>query len=584
MPSLKNLFILIIFVFIIKTVVCAQEENLFTPSELKWINRNKDSLQFVPECFFPPLVYKDSTGIIKGLSIDYLKEVERLSGIRFKMQECQDLFEILSLAQLHNIDLISSLKQNPRRSLYLDFSHSYIEIPVMIVSNERRLSKLSFSKLDKYKLAIPKGYAINDFLKDNFPHYQIEDVSNDWEALGKLLSNEVDLIILDLATISYLNNKLDIKGVYAVGMVPLNYNLSFACPKNQDTLVMVINKCLSAIPTETKNAIYNKWINFDSDRFWLNRKIFNWVVWSGFSFILLILIILLWNYILQKRVNAKTSDLSHELKLRLKAEIDLIEQNKKYIEVNNELSNMNCSLEEAIEKSKESDRLKTVFLENISHEIRTPLNGILGFTSLLKKEKNNPSKIDVYRQIIQKSGRQLLLIVNNLMDLSKIETGQLDVDCEKVDLKLVLDEVYYVNLPLAKKKNVKLEYVVPSREQAQVITDRLKVIQILNNLVNNALKFTEVGYVKFGIDNNNDLCKFYVKDTGKGISEDFRKRIFDRFSQSETNIPEKHGGAGLGLSISRGLSELLGGDLWFESVENKGTIFHFNISSDLKST
>jgi PAS domain S-box-containing protein len=240
------------------------------------------------------------------------------------------------------------------------------------------------------------------------------------------------------------------------------------------------------------------------------------------------------------------------------------------------------------EKAEEADTLKSAFLANMSHEIRTPMNGILGFSDLLKSDEISDNERNSYIDIIQQSGKQLLNIINDILDISKIEVGQIQINEEDCSINDMLDEMVGLFKPeIIDKKKLKLEvHKDLTDKESIVLTDGVRVRQILTNLVNNALKFTIRGYIEFGYlhipasdptDKTNHYLQFYVKDTGIGIPNSKREIIFDRFRQSDESHTRKFGGTGLGLAISKGFVELLGGKIWHESVEKMGSIFYFTI-------
>ncbi|MFN8255110.1 MAG: PAS domain S-box protein [Bacteroidales bacterium] len=240
------------------------------------------------------------------------------------------------------------------------------------------------------------------------------------------------------------------------------------------------------------------------------------------------------------------------------------------------------------EKAEEADTLKSAFLANMSHEIRTPMNGILGFSDLLKSEEISDAERNSYIDIIQQSGKQLLNIINDILDISKIEVGQIQINEEDCSVNDLLDELMGLFKPeIVDKKKLKLElHKDLSNTDSILITDGVRLRQILTNLINNAIKFTSKGYIEFGYimipaDSPDEQIKhylqFYVKDTGIGIPNSKREIIFDRFRQSDESHTRKFGGTGLGLAISKGFVELLGGQIWHESIEKSGSTFYFTI-------
>jgi PAS domain S-box-containing protein len=225
-------------------------------------------------------------------------------------------------------------------------------------------------------------------------------------------------------------------------------------------------------------------------------------------------------------------------------------------------------------KAEENERLKSVFLQNMSHEIRTPMNGILGFLDLLKEPDLSDEQKDKYIAIVEKSGQRLLRTINDIIEISRIESGQIEVKQEEMNLEefmLYLRDFFSRN---ASEKGIKLileEYV--SGSNARIVTDRNKLESILTNLINNAVKFTSKGSITIGNRLRNGSIEFWVKDTGMGIPLDRQHAIFDRFVQADLNITRPHEGSGLGLAITKAYAEMLGGGITLESVSGEGSAF-----------
>ena len=243
-----------------------------------------------------------------------------------------------------------------------------------------------------------------------------------------------------------------------------------------------------------------------------------------------------------------------------------------------ERKQLEIDLNIAKEKAEESDRLKSAFLANMSHEIRTPMNGILGFAELLKEPNLKGKKQRKYIKIIEKSGLRMLNIINDIINISKIESGQMEVHLQKSNINEQLEYIYTFFIPEAEKKGIQLSYkhTLPSNE-AFITTDREKVFAILTNLVKNAINHTEKGSVEFGYMIKDDFLEFYVKDTGIGVPKDRQEAIFERFIQADIANKMALQGAGLGLSISKAYVEILGGSIRLKSEEGEGTVFYFTL-------
>ena len=232
----------------------------------------------------------------------------------------------------------------------------------------------------------------------------------------------------------------------------------------------------------------------------------------------------------------------------------------------------------AKEKAEESDRLKTAFLHNVSHEIRTPMNAIIGFSALLNEPDTPESDRHQFIDIIFQSGSQLLSIINDIVDLANIESGQVKLNIKEMNLNsslMILDEQFgYKEKPDI--ISINLDTGLPD-EQAMILTDSTKLIQILSNLINNAFKFTREGRIDFGYALKDGSLEFFVKDTGIGIPPEHHEKIFERFFQVDNLVSRKFGGTGLGLSICKAYVELLGGKIWLTSNPGKGSDFRFTI-------
>ena len=246
------------------------------------------------------------------------------------------------------------------------------------------------------------------------------------------------------------------------------------------------------------------------------------------------------------------------------------------------LYKQNIELQVAKEKAEESDRLKSAFLANISHEIRTPMNGILGFADFLRNPDLTEDKKLQYIDIINSSSRQLLGIITDIIEISKIETNLITIMKSKTNINSIIDLVYSnLKLAIPPVKNIRL---LTSKtlfdEDCEIITDEVKLQQVITNLVENAIKYTDDGDVEIGyrVEINTGELLFFVKDTGIGIDKANHKVIFDRFRRVEmTQATELRGGTGLGLAISKAYVELLGGRIWVESEIVKGSIFYFTL-------
>jgi len=272
----------------------------------------------------------------------------------------------------------------------------------------------------------------------------------------------------------------------------------------------------------------------------------------------------------------------HSLKIQI-AEYRIL--NSQYLKLNKELKEsleqiqiMNTELFISKNKAEESDKLKSAFLANMSHEIRTPLNGILGFSNLLNEPDLTKENKEEYIEIINSNGQQLLTIINDILDISKIEAGQILISIEAVNINELMNGLLYQFRNQAEFKNLVLTLNPDNLEEKIVAyTDAYRLRQVFYNLLSNAIKFTPEGNVEFGLIQKGSLMEFYVKDSGIGIATNDQSIIFAPFRKVENALTVTYGGTGLGLPISKALVEKLGGTITVISEPGKGSTFIFTI-------
>ena len=274
------------------------------------------------------------------------------------------------------------------------------------------------------------------------------------------------------------------------------------------------------------------------------------------------------NVHLEEEVKSRTSELE-ETNKQLQHQID---KQKEY----------EVSLQKSREDALRSDSLKSAFLNNLSHEIRTPLNSI-GFSSLLTNPKIKPEKIKRYTGLINSCGKELVYIIDQLVEISRIQTGAIEVTKSYImvnDLLFEMQELTLEKIRELNKEDITFAIKNPFYDKnLRIYNDLIKIKNIFFNLIDNAVKFTESGKIEIGVDmGENNSIVFCVIDTGIGISEKDKEILFEQFTQVDSGFSRRYGGLGIGLSISKTYSEVLGGRLWFDSKENEGSVFYFAVS------
>ncbi|MBN2778656.1 MAG: HAMP domain-containing histidine kinase [Bacteroidales bacterium] len=271
------------------------------------------------------------------------------------------------------------------------------------------------------------------------------------------------------------------------------------------------------------------------------------------------------------------SHLTKNIKQARKNEKKLFESNQKLQEQLIKNEEINKELSEALEKANESSRLKTEFLHNMSHEVRTPLNGIVGFSGLLRKDNIDEQKRKYFAEIIINSSLKLQKVIDDIVELSILNAKQHITNFEDINIIDFIDEIYSI-FTFKMKPEVSLILKSENFPKKLVIKSDIHILtKIFGNIIENAIKFTEKGYIEIGLTENKNSVTIYVKDTGIGIPEDKKARIFERFAQADSEISDKYGGLGLGLSIAKENTKVLGGKISVDSTFGVGTCFFVEI-------
>ena len=352
--------------------------------------------------------------------------------------------------------------------------------------------------------------------------------------------------------------------------------------KSQNSKVEKSKKILENLTKE----IITKQKNIDNQEKELNTqaskidKQQNLLIVAGIIlFIILLLSILLFKNIkikqkINKQLIYKNIEVVNKNK-QIQKQADELEKHRNKLELL--VKERTADLLKAKEKAEESDRLKSAFLANMSHEIRTPMNAIVGFSNLLNKNDFNKEKRRELLSYIIKSSNTLLQLINDIIDISKIEAGQLKISKTRFSVNEIFEDLTILyNEKIKSNNKVKLN-IHKNSENLILHTDKLRLKQVLINLTDNAFKFTEKGKIEIKVNQTENEAVFSVADTGKGITKEQQENIFSRFIKLEEDNEKLYRGAGLGLSISKNIVELLGGKIWIESEINKGATFYFTI-------
>lgn len=491
-----------------------------------------------------PKIFVNEQGKPDGIFIDVIEAIAVNEGYQldYIVGNWQQLMKMLANGE---IDILPDMAFSQKRDSLYNFNNLSVISTWLEVFTTKRTPATSITDLQNKKVGVLDGSFQEELLKTvikkNFDlSFELLTYKDYTETANALLNNEVDLMVAD--RFFYFSDMFK-EEIHATGVVFHPNELYFGFSKKIPAqLLTTFDSNISKLKNDANSELYvsmHQWLNINTHEHRL-PSFLKWfiIIISIFSILALAFII-----ILRNTVKYKTAEL---------------------------LSSK--------QKAEESDRLKTVFLQNISHEIRTPMNGILGFIELLNKDDLVEKDKKNYMDIVTKSGHRLLNTINDVIEISKIESGQISLHYSNVNIVELMTDLYEFFKNQANEKGLKLIYNQTSSEKMPLIeTDKSLLEKVLVNLLRNAVKFTTEGIVEFGHYKEKDQLIFYVNDTGCGIPAERHDAVLERFVQSDLNLTRAHEGSGLGLAIAKAYVELLGGKIKLESEENKGSKFYFNI-------
>ncbi|MDH4943450.1 transporter substrate-binding domain-containing protein [Sulfurimonas sp. C5] len=522
-----------------------------TKKEQAWIKEH-NTIHYVIDNYWEPVEFlSKSNGKYSGIASSYMDLIAQKTGLNFVLLPTQEWSQSVEAINSRKADLYTCVAKTPSREKVVNFTKPYIDMPLVFVANQDGEFLTDMQQLNDKKVVLIKGYAINELLRKEHPQITYIEVNNLSQAFKTIVNGEADVYIDLLPIASNYIQKKGFSNLKISGVTPYHLKFSMALRNDWSPLgIKIFNKAIDSITPEEKNKIYNRWVDVKYDQQIDYTTIFE----IAGTLLVLIAASLFWN-----------RKLSLEIGKRREAEEKLKDMNKQLIKAMNE--------------AKSASAAKSIFLSNMSHEIRTPMNSILGFTELLD-ERIEDKKLKSFIKTIRSSGQTLLILINDILDLSKIESGKMEIIKKKTDLNQVLQESVGLFRLQAEQKGLTLALELDKEMPKAVIVDGIRLKQVLINLIGNAMKFTDEGFVKVctkvlpveGHLSKVDLV-IRVIDSGVGIKKEAQEKIFHLFEQQENQDVKKYGGTGLGLSICRKLTLLMDGSLEVESKLGKGSTF-----------
>ena len=498
----------------------------------------------------------ETTGKLTGTLPEYVSYAKDCLGnqtLKFNIQDYDDYDEMLQALQNHEIDMIFYAGRNPDIAEKKGYAltNTAWTYNLMAVTDEK-----NFDEGNVYTVAVPKEKeALKQQLTFSYPQWNLVDYDSFEEAAEMITNEKADCFLMGASQAMVYDNNRDFKSV------PLTKTMEacFAVKGGEGTLLSILNKTLKGMPSgmlTSALAIYDSTADKVTFLDFVKDNMLAFFLATGFSALSIIVIILV---LLRKARKAEAA--------------------AKFAA--NDTQKLNEKLEIALKKAEDASLAKTSFLNNMSHDIRTPMNVILGYAQLMENELNGKDIPEALEHLekLQQSGNLLLSIINNVLDMARIESGRMEIDENYCRIEDVWKSLFAVFDEKARKKNISLHYTM-NVEHEHVLTDVTKVKEILVNILSNAIKYTPAGgsvmvYVdELPCDESGYMIvRIRISDTGIGMSQDYLTKIFEAFTREKNTTKSKIAGTGLGMSIVKNYVDLLGGTIDVESELGKGSTF-----------
>ena len=518
-----------------------------TKNERSWLNK-KPTVHLGVDSSWPPVEWIDEQGNYQGMTSDYMQVIADMLGLNIAKPEKMAWTEVLNRAKRKDIDVLTAVVSTEKRREYLNFTSPYLNFPLVIFT--RNDASLVTNIRDVYgkRVGIEDGYSSHEKLKRDHPQLELTLYKSTKDILHALSVGELDAYIGNLTVAVYLLNKEGLTNIKVAAPTPYSFALSLGIRKDIPELHSILEKALSMIDEVQRNDIRQHWLK-------LNYNVgvdYALVIKVAIAISILIVLILFWVFWVQRQ--------------------------KKIISL------AKAETEKVNAKLKELNQLKSLFIASVSHELRTPLNAVIGFSSVMMNgihgKLNN--EYQGYSERIHKSGEHLLSLITDIIDISKIESGNFDTELSDFDLNEIIDEAINNLQQLAESKNLILTTDVA--EGILLHTDKRRLFQCILNFVSNAVKYSVKGEVTVTAEQDENSVTCTITDTGVGISEEDMSKLFEPFERFDSHIKVKTEGTGLGLYLTNKIvTDMLQGEIGAVSEFGKGSSFWVKIPKVINS-
>lgn len=532
-------------------------EVVFTRDEAEYIAEGKAlTVAFIPNR--KPYSYVNENGEIAGIIVDIVKQVEKRSGLKFNYEMMKTGVSPVEYLKEHPNHLVAGVAAENQQFLNSTYQLSELLYSdnVAIVSRPGTEYRIDVEP-GAYKLAVPKSFmALQFYIEENYPEFKIVLADSTEDCFLKVLNEEVDFMAQNVNVLSpYLQ-----KPIYEDFTVLSNFFMEEKMAivtmntKEHNTWISIIDKCIATI-TEREQAQY----------------VMEHTICNTYE--------LTWTDILYKSRTEVTIIGFLVILVFVMMIMSIVIRNRHYALI----ASKNIELGAAVAQANSANEAKSTFLARMSHEIRTPLNAIVGMNAICKSHLDEPEKVKEYLDKMENASKVLSGVINDILDMSAIESNKIKIESAKLSIKDVIRTVEDIYTEQCKAKGIKLQVIMDEVRDTEVMGDVLRLKQVFLNLTSNAYKFTPAGGTitieakEVSVRDDKVFYNFKVSDSGEGMTEEMLTRLFKPFEQESASTAKSHGGSGLGLSIVKNLVELMSGSISCESEKGVGTTFLVSI-------